>query len=127
MATGEERLLPLAEDLQVLEVDWLGATNLLFSASIGDSYGLYKTSIYGGAVRKLTDGARRAAVSPGGARIAYLQGVPARTVTVSGSDGENPRSALDLGEGGSVWEIAWSPDGRWLLAGIWGGARAPTL
>jgi serine/threonine protein kinase/Tol biopolymer transport system component len=120
--TGEERLLPLPEELQVLEVDWLGATNLLFSASTGDAIGLYKTSIFGGTSRKLTDGAWRAAVTADGERIAYLQGVPSRTVTVSGPDGENPRRALDMGERGSVWEIAWSPDGRWLLAGTWGGA-----
>ena len=66
VATGEERLLPLADDLQVLEIDWLGATNLLFSASTADGFGLYKTSIFGGATRKLADGTRRAAVIPDG-------------------------------------------------------------
>jgi serine/threonine protein kinase len=120
--TGEERPLPVGERLQVLEVDWLGPTDLLFSASTGDSYGLYKTSIYGGATRKLTDGAWRAAVTRDGTRIAYLQGLPARIVTVSGPEGEDARNVLDLGEHGSVWEIGWSPDGRWLLAGTWAGA-----
>ena len=125
--TGEERLLPLADDLQVLEIDWLGATNLLFSASTADAFGLYKTSIFGGTTRKLADGAWRAAVIPDGTGIAYLEGVPSRIVTVSGPEGEDPRNVLDLGGEGSVWEIAWSPDGRWLLVGIWGGAADTVL
>ena len=121
VATGEERQLPLPGELQILEVDWIGATDLLFSASTADAFGLYKTSIFGGSTRKLTDGAWRAAVSADGAHIAYLQAVPSRVLTVSGPDGEDPRDVLDLGVRGSMWEIAWSPDGRWLLVGIWGG------
>ena len=32
---------------------------------------------------------------------------------------------LELGSEGAAWEIAWSPDGRWLLVGIWGGSVDP--
>jgi serine/threonine protein kinase/Tol biopolymer transport system component len=125
VGTGEERLLDLPEGLQVLEVDWLGPTELLFSASTGDALGLYKTSIFGGKAPKLTDGAWRAAGARDGSRVAYLEGVPSRTVTVVGPDGEDGHIVLDLGRRGAVWEIAWSPDGRWLLVGIWGGATNP--
>jgi Tol biopolymer transport system component len=125
VGTGEERLLPIPDELQVLEVDWLGPTNLLFSASTGDTLGLYRTSIFGGATHKLTDGAWRAAVTHDGSRVAYLQGVPSRTVTVVGPEGEDPHVLLDLGAEGSLWEMAWSPDGRFLLVGVWGGAVNP--
>ncbi len=123
--TGEERLLLLPEELQVLEVDWLGTTDLLFSASSEASYGLYRVSVFGGTLRRVADGAWRAAVSPDASRIAYLEGAPSRLVRVSDPDGEDPRTVLDLGSEGSVWEIAWSPDSRWLLVGRWGGSIDP--
>lgn len=124
--TGEEQQIPLPEKLQVHEVDWLvpGST-LLFSAASGGESGLYKVSIFGGTPTKIADNAWRAAVSPDGQHIAYLESLPSKVMRLIDVDGGNARSLAELEGDDSFWEIAWSPDGRWLLAGRWGGATFP--
>jgi len=124
VATGDERQIPLPEELQIHEVDWLGTSStLLFRAAAGDQVGLYRTSIFGGTPARLAGDAWRAAVSHDGQRVAYLDGLPSRVVHVMDADGGKPRTLVQSDGSTSFWDVAWSPDDRWLLAGKWGGSK----
>jgi Tol biopolymer transport system component len=61
-------------------------------------------------------------VSPDAQHIAYLESLPSKVIRIIDADGSNPRSLAQVERDDSFWEIAWSPKGRWLLAGRWGGA-----
>ncbi len=130
--TGETHPLPLPEGFQIVEVDWFpDGTNLLFNANVDGVVSLWKIPILGGNPRKLREGPWRAAVSPDGTRIAFLEAVfPVRKIYVMGPNGESPASVVEGGEGDSFWELAWSADGERLLFGRWHsgpGARGHTI
>ena len=117
METGETHPVPLPQDLIINAVDWFpDGTTLLLE----DDTGLWKTSIFGGTPRRLARSAYRATVSSSGS-IAYLSSKesPSRQIFVTGPDGENPHAVVDSADGESFWELAWSPDGQWLLFGTW--------
>ena len=121
MDTGETHRVILPEGFEVREVDWFPeGTNLLFSAVADGALSLWKIPILGGEPRKLRENVWRAAVSPDGSLIAFLDAAfPPRAVQVMGPNGENPRKIVEAGAEDSFVELAWSPDGERLAYGKW--------
>jgi len=124
--SGEEHRLPLPGDiaLQHSKIAWFpDGVNLLLAARTGTENSLWKLSILGGDPRKLVTNAINAVISPDGATIAYTDSVFARRVRSIGPEGEDPRLLVDQ-EALAIRQLAWSPDGRFLLLG---GAVQPDL
>jgi hypothetical protein len=68
------------------------------------------------ATRAAPDGAPivDAAISPDGHRLALVLGGPGGAVITEGVDDRNPPARREL-SGSGLQQVAWSPDGRWLL------------
>lgn len=118
--TGETHALTLPSDMNIdlTEIDWMpDGTNIVFTGARGDTSGLWRASIYGGDPQLLRPRVWRASVSPDGQQIAYFVERPARTINIMNADGGNTRELVNVG-GDSAWELAWSPDSRWLVYGV---------
>jgi len=118
--SGETHTLALPDEYRTgsMEIDWFpDGAHLLVNAVVENATSLWKLAIVGGEPRKLQDDAWRATISPDGKQIAYLIGRPAREIHVMGPEGEVPRKLLEI-EDNAIWELAWSPDSRWLLYGV---------
>ncbi|TDI36399.1 MAG: hypothetical protein E2P02_25400 [Acidobacteria bacterium] len=110
----------LPEGFEVREVDWFPeGTNLLFSAVADGVLSLWKIPILGGESRKLREKVWRAAVSPDGSLIAFLDATFSPPAASHGSNGESPRKIVEAGAQDSFVELAWSPDGERLAYGKW--------
>ncbi len=117
--SGESHQIPTPERLLLgrTEIDWFpDGTHLLITARIGHESKLWKLAIVGGPARKLMDRTYRAAISPDGSQIAVLPYVRADKIFLIGPDGENPTKLIEI-ENEHIWEIGWSPDGKFLLIG----------
>ncbi len=119
--TGETHPLPLPDLLEVTEIDWFpDGAHLLISATAENVASLWKLAVIGGEPRKLHASAWRAAISPDGNSIAFLPAMfPTREIHLMGAEGEEPSTLVDLGDK-AVWELAWSPNSKWLAYGFFG-------
>jgi serine/threonine protein kinase/Tol biopolymer transport system component len=112
---------PLTLDPSYEPVDWFPDGIHLLTSHIGGEPGLWKFSTWDSSLQKLWEGpvgspggepVRNAAVSPDGSSIAFIKDEDAREVWLMGAEGEEPHKILDLTPQDSVWNLAWSPDGR---------------
>lgn len=118
--SGETHKLALPDEYQTgnMEIDWFpDGAHLLVNAVVGNAASLSKLAIVGGEPRQLQDDAWRATISPDGMQIAYLIGRPAREIHIMGPEGGARRKLLEI-EDNAIWELAWSPDSRWLVYGV---------
>ena len=93
IATGESNAISLSEGLSFSELSWFpDGTRIIATgwSSLTETTGLYSIPIIGGRPQRLADG-WRAAISPDGTRIAYLDPEwPTTRIWLMGADGENP-------------------------------------
>ena len=117
--SGEVHQLPLSEEISLShsEVDWFpDGTHLLLAARIGTENALWKLAIVGGEPRKLVSKGVTAVISPDGNSIAYLTEWFDSRVFSMGPEGEEQDPLINL-KSMAIRELAWSPDGRFLLVG----------
>lgn len=125
--SGVTQKLPLPGDLQVRRgsVNWLpDGAHILFSAERDRQRSLWRSPIVGSGLTKIADGVAEAAISSDGRRIAFMPRIFGSRILVMGPDGEAQRLLVDFGSDHSIRHIAWSPDGRFLLAGAMVGAAS---
>lgn len=117
--SGESHQIPTPESLLLgrTEIDWFpDGTHLLITARTATESNLWKLAIVGGPPRKLMDRVSRAAISPDGSKIAVLPYRRANEIYLMGPEGENPTKLVDV-ENEAIWEIGWSPNGKFILFG----------
>ena len=113
--TGEVHDIGLPDEIRthLWGVHWFpdGEKLLLEAESEADaSIGVWTTSIFGGAPRKLRDHSRGASISPDGASIAFIT-AHAKELWVMDGDGGNPRKINSLGDDFYA-AVEWSPTGQ---------------
>jgi eukaryotic-like serine/threonine-protein kinase len=113
--TGEKRRIPNTASVNVMA--WYpDGSHLMVQTS--PFRGLLRLSAVDGSMRKLLDQnavAANAAVSPNGARIAWVGGIALNDtgkLWVMGPDGENPHSIFSGGGPDTVLGVDWSPTSR---------------
>ena len=133
IATGESSAITLGEDFSDLsfsEVSWFpDGTRIIATGWSGltETTGLYAIPIVGGRAVRLADG-WRAAISPDGTRIAYLDPEwPTARVWVMGANGEDPIAVVTAEPGEQFWQVAWSPDNQRIAFGALGGGFVNTI
>lgn len=113
--TGETHPIPAPDTLKLFPNGWFpDGSHLLAVGSTGprDAPSIWSASILGGAARKLADDGSDPAVSPDGAQIAFLRGVPASPdLWVMQADGSSPHRLLEA-RGSLIASPAWAPDGK---------------
>jgi len=130
LSTGEERLIPRPAGVPASaywDVDsWFpDGTQLLVDAyEVGGQKSIWTFSMLGQFPRELREGASGFGVSPDGTHVAFsprrTRDQPAglgassdvREIWVMGSQGDNPRKVLALGENEWLDSVHWSPDGQ---------------
>ena len=125
LSTGDERLIPrpagVSADYHWFVDSWFpdGTQLLAVAQGPGVRHSIWTVSMVGQSPRKLREGAGGWEVSPDGRRIIFgpteliegdQQGT--REIWVMGSQRENPRKVLALGENESIGSVRWSPDGQ---------------
>ena len=131
LSTGETRPLPLPKGFVAWGGNWFpDGTHLLVLRVDGQPGAdgvwrpsIYKISLLGGEPQKIMDDAVRASLSPDGSRIAYMPGPDfGKELWVMDSDGANSRKVVSAGIrdqpgsiGSSIFNSAWSPNGKRLL------------
>jgi eukaryotic-like serine/threonine-protein kinase len=129
LSTGEERLIRKPSGVPS-EADWSpdswfpDSTQLLADTwRPGAQRSIWTVSVVGQSPRELRDGATAWAVSPDGTRIAFSpEAGPSgevREIWVMGSQGDNPKKVLALGENEWLYGVRWSPDGQRLAYVTW--------
>jgi Tol biopolymer transport system component len=89
-----------------------GGTKLLVSGQGGNGiFGTWTLPVAGGEIRIIQDSMGHAAPSPDGSRIAFVK---QQEVWQMGPNGEYPAPLFAVPSGGTVSNLAWSPDNRWL-------------
>jgi dipeptidyl aminopeptidase/acylaminoacyl peptidase len=97
---------------------------IVFTKAVGFNEEIFTINEDGSGERRLTYGMRfnlMPAVSPDGRRVAYYSGdvTSALDLYVMNIDGSNPRRLAALGlDIGRISDLAWSPDGMQLAAGL---------
>ena len=122
LSTSEERLIPRPAGVPAAAywdvVSWFpDGTQLLANAyEPGGHKSVWTVSMLGQSPRALRDDALGFEVSPDGAHIAFSPRGTSddlREIWVMGSQGDNPREVLALGENERLYSSAhWSPDGQ---------------
>lgn len=127
ISTGEERLIPNPAEVPSgvrWDIDsWFpDGTRLLVDLEVPGSRSMWAVSVLGRSARKLRENAFGWTVSPDGMHIAFSPSDPSenyrdifanyREIWVMGSEGEDPRKVLGVGESESLRAVRWSPDGR---------------
>jgi Tol biopolymer transport system component len=121
LSTGEERLIPRPAGVPTAAywdvASWFrDGTQLLANASEpGGQQSTWAVSLLGQSPRELREGAWAGEVSPDGTHIAFSpHGAPddVHEIWVMGSQGDNPKRALALGEGAWLYSVHWAPDGQ---------------
>jgi Tol biopolymer transport system component len=122
LATGEERLVPRPGGVPAAAL-WFNQywfpDSTQFIANVLDAGGhgsIWTVSLLGQSPRELREDATGGAVSPDGRWVAYwgptLASGTSREIWVMGSQGDNPRKVVILGEGEVFAQGMWSPDGQ---------------
>lgn len=113
--SGETHALMDSDSLPTHWVAWFpdGTHVLALRRELPDGkLGLWSVSVLGGVARKLIDDADQGAVSPDGARIAFVRGDYHRQeLWVMEADGEHPKKLVAIG-GGDYGSVTWAPDGK---------------
>lgn len=81
-----------------------------------DRSGLWQVARSGGTARYIHDNVSRAALSPDGTRIAFVDD-SGRRAGIMAANGDDARIVVDGEAGDRIREIAWSPDGSRMLLG----------
>jgi eukaryotic-like serine/threonine-protein kinase len=130
--SGEVHDIPLPDDLRnhLWWTNWFpdGEQLLFVSESDAEGYIIWKTSVFGGAPRKLRSRSLNPKVSPDGSSIVFLNPED-HGIWVMGSDGENPHSVV-AAEKEAYVAAAWSPAGRrivFIKIGATGNAQIGTV
>jgi Tol biopolymer transport system component len=117
LSTSEERLIPRPAGVTASAYravfSWFpDGTQLLANAvERGGHYSMWTVSVLGPSPRELRGGAMGRG-SPDGTRIAFIpSGANDREIWVMGSQGDNPRKVLAVGENEVLLNMRWSPDG----------------
>jgi Tol biopolymer transport system component len=121
ISTGSERVIPKPAAVPAgttwsLDSWFPGGTQLLFdTAGPGAQRSVWTVSVLGEPPRELREGAGGWEVSPDGTRIAFsppgATDIP-REIWVMGSQGDNPKKVLAVGENDFLQSVHWSPDGK---------------
>jgi Tol biopolymer transport system component/DNA-binding winged helix-turn-helix (wHTH) protein len=116
--SGETHLLQLPKGFDAQPESWYPDSSHLVAtwvAGLNEPPSLWELSVMGGTPRKLADEGYTAAVSPDGSQVAFLRGPSLQPeLWLMVADGSKPRKLLAAGEG-SLGQIAWSPDGNWIV------------
>jgi serine/threonine protein kinase len=129
LSTGDERLIPRPAGVPASAwwvVDpWFpdGTQFLAHTYGAGGRASMWTVSTLGQSARELREGAGGFQVSPDGTRIAFCPEPGAsghvREIWVMGSQGDNPRKVLALGEQEWLGNVYWSRDGQRLAFLKW--------
>jgi Tol biopolymer transport system component len=118
--TGDTRDLFSARQLIVSSISWLpdGSGIMVTGSQHGEPAGIWAISVLGGTPRKLRDNAVQPAISPDGARVAFLAGLHsglASEIWVMNASGEEARRVLTAQPVHAFQRLGWSPDGHRIM------------
>ena len=116
--SGETHALQLPKGFDPRPESWFPDNSHLIATWVADATqppSLWELSVMGGTPRKLADNGYTASISPDSSQIAFLRGPTlSPELWLMLADGSKPRKLLTAGDG-SLGQIAWSPDGNWIV------------